>query len=144
MKNAMLWGLSGGLLGFVFLALLPQPYGSVVWFVVVAIYALAGAVVVWRRTGLGWATAGIVVSAAGALLMARLQLFDDWLVMPALGWLLGAMGLVFLTLLCAFVETARNHPAWQRWEEELERVALWEMLLFRQVPVVRPDEETRG
>jgi hypothetical protein len=122
-------------IAFVILArVAPQPAGSIVLWLLVAIHLACGSVVCWRRTALPCATAAIAINSATssgfAVLAALGQVYPDiapeYLVLAGLGVLSGAV--------LFFVESRLNRDKWARWKQHAARQTLWDILTVRHIP----------
>lgn len=121
----------------------PQPAVAVVGFGVLALLLAVGAVVLWRRTGMVFATLGFVVGAVGLALFAWLKgrFADAWMAaglaeagFPAtpVVLVLAALAPTFL-----FVESRRSPRKWRLWRQRMESVRLVDFLLLRHIPDLR-------
>lgn len=118
------------------LTLAPQPLGSAVAFGVIAAQGVYGAVLVWRRTGLKYATASLITGAVGAALMAYLfaRGVDVWALSPA------SMLALFLMVggIVLFVIEERVSPdKWQAWREFMADKSVPDILRGRHIPHLR-------
>jgi hypothetical protein len=98
-----------------------------------------GAVTVWRRTGLPFATAALVsgaISSSCLVVLAALgHPFPD---VPPASWVLLAGGMATGPLFL-FIESRVNRARWHQWARHLERGTVWDIMRGRHIPDLRND-----
>ncbi|HUP46261.1 MAG TPA: hypothetical protein VM779_12190 [Thermoanaerobaculia bacterium] len=112
--------------------------GTALFFLLMAAQLAVGAVIVWRRTGLPWATLGDVVGAVGAL--AAATLFARGIPLVSLS----AESIVFFIAaltgpLLLAVEAHVHRQQWQRWRAWMSEMSAIDVLLGRHIPDLRRD-----
>lgn len=103
-----------------------------------------GGTVLWRRTGLPFATAAVFLATAVAALLAVLAI-AGW-PFPYLfhGWLAPVTALLFFAPGLLIVES-RVHPRqWAQWKAYAEDKNAWDILLGRHVPYLRDTDSVDG
>ena len=137
MWGARVYGIFIGIGSMLFIRAAPQPAGSILWWGLIASQLTWASTLCWRRTGLPFATAAMVVAAAGSGLLAILALagyvFPD---LPRVWWLpLGALMVSGPLLL--LVESRVNRARWMQWKEYAQHMSAWEIFRGRHIPDLR-------
>lgn len=134
--NGFRYGLVLGLVMAVLIIVAPQPAGSVVAFTLIAAQAAVGAVVLWRRTGLKYATASLITGAAGAALLAYLAASGAEMLSLSAGPI-AALVLLVAGIVLFGIEARVNPEKWQAWRDCLAGKSVADMLLGRHIPHLR-------
>ena len=131
------FGLFLGLTSFVFMQLVPQPAGGIVWFGFWSVQLSWGAVQIWRRTGLPFITAamvqGSVMSLCLALLAATGYPFQQ---MSAESWVL-FVGAGVSMLLLKHIESRVNKSKLKQCSAYAQDKNVWDILTGRNIPRLR-------
>ncbi|MBW3572962.1 MAG: hypothetical protein KY467_17845 [Gemmatimonadetes bacterium] len=136
MSPVFRYGLLAGVAAAILLILAPQPQGAVAAFALVAAQLLAGAAILWRRTGLKYATASLITGAAGAALIA--YLFAAGLELFSLSAAPVAAAVLLIAGPVLFAVEARANPAkWRAWREQVENASVVDLLRGRHIPHLR-------
>lgn len=118
----------------------PQPAGAICWWGFFAVQLAWGAVLIWRRTGLPFATAAAAIAGATMAMVAGLaaagHVFPS---LPPIGWVLFVLGLVAGPV-CYGIESRVNRSRWTRWTEYQKDKNAWDQLLWRHIPDLRDNQ----
>lgn len=122
----------------------PQPLGLGLFWAVVALQLGLFSMVLWRRTRLPFATAGMVASAAGSLLSCGLNLTGyRWPAYSAsfpglpMLWAAPVLALLIAGPVCLFVESRVNRTQYRAWRQRQKEQGVWGLIAFRDVPDMR-------
>jgi hypothetical protein len=137
MMTGASFGLFIGVSSLVFMKLVPQPAGTIIWFGFWSVQLSWRAVQFWRRTGLPFMTAamvqGAVVSLCLALLAATGHPFQQ---MSAESWVLFA-GTGVSMLLLNHIESRVHKSKVKQCAEYAEHTTVWDILTGRHIPQLR-------
>lgn len=137
MAGAMMLGLLLALAGALLDLLAPQPAGWAVYWALIAAQLAWAARTCWRRTGLPYATAAMVVAGAMSAVLAGMATAGHLFPELARAWwwplvLAGIAGPVLLQV------ESRAHPAeWRQWGAFMAESTLWDILTMRHIPDLR-------
>jgi hypothetical protein len=129
---------------FVFVELLPQPPGSIVFFSLLTLQGIAFAVVTWRRMRMVRVTAAGVLGAVCFGTMGWAAMNGISYLTPAVASIMGiSLGAVLLLMTLSNV---RDRAVWNKWAAQHERLTIFDMILMRHIPDLRGDgaAERRG
>lgn len=133
------YGLCMGVAVSALLVLAPQPLGAVLAWSALAVQLAVGAMLVWRRTRLPYASAALVLDACSLALLAYMyaQRYDLFSLPLAWAVLLGA--LFSMGMLLMILEPRVNPEKWQAWRAFMQEKSVLDILLGRHIPVLRSD-----
>lgn len=128
------YGLLLGLIMFVMVRLVPQPAGSAILWLAVAMHLSFMAMRIWQRMHLPLVTTANILAATGSLFLAVVHFLGlTYASIPLAG--LVPLGLVALAGPILFHIEARRHPEkWKAWEAAMRNSTVWDMLLGRHIP----------
>jgi len=120
----------------VLLILMPQPLGTVIAFGLISVQLAAGAVLVWSRTGLKYATASMLTGAAGSALTA--YQFATGVGLFALSVAsAAALALLVGSVVLFSLEERANPDKWQAWRAFMANKSVTDILRGRHIPHLR-------
>jgi len=137
MSASAVYGFFIGLASVLFIRILPQPAGSIIFWGFFAIQLTWAAATCWRRTRLPFATTAMALGAAQSVFFIALAMTGR--VFPDLSlrlWVPMGAGLV-LGPLFLFIESKANRAKWKRWADYMERKSAWDIVLARHIPQIR-------
>ncbi len=136
MSGPMVYGLIlGGLISLSIFVGLSGAF-AVFWGLIV-LQNVIGAVIAWRRTRLPYWTAGLVIAAAGAGTFAMFAARGWRFPFVPLGWNVVVGTLLAAMFFCMWAEK-RVHPRdWAEFKAFMKKKSAWDMVLFRHIPVLR-------
>jgi hypothetical protein len=132
-----IYGLFFAVAMFAFLIVLPHPLGARLFWSFITVQLLLGALLVWRRTRLPFATSSMAVAAAGVAIFAALGISPIHPQSHNLAALIGcvAAGVTAGVLMSA---QARATPSvWAEWRRHAESCSMIDVLLGRHIPKLR-------
>lgn len=139
MEGAALYGVCIGIGFTVFVRGAPQPAGSMLFWGFFAAQLAWGTRIVWRRTGLPFATAAnalaAVQCAAFVVLAVTGWIFPDF---PAAWWMPIGLALAAPPILL-FVESRVNREKWMRWRRFMEHASVLDVITARHIPWLRDE-----
>jgi hypothetical protein len=119
------------------LILAPQPVGGVAVLGLMAVQLLVGAALVWRRTGLKYATSSMLAGAVGTAALAYLLATGAAVFSLSAGWAVALVLLLISGPVLFAVEARANPDKWQAWREFMEHKSVADMLRGRHIPHLR-------
>jgi hypothetical protein len=119
------------------LILAPQPVAGVAVLGLMAVQLLVGAVVVWRRTGLKYATSSLLTGAVGAAVLAYLLATGAAVFSLSAGWAVAVVLLLISGPLLFALEARANPDKWRAWREFMEHKSAMDVLRGRHIPHLR-------
>lgn len=119
------------------LILAPQPVAGVAVLGLMAAQLLAGAVLVWRRTGLKYATSSMLAGAVGAAVLAYLLATGAAVFSLSAGWAVAVVLLLISGPVLFAVEAWANPGKWRAWREFMEHKSAMDVLRGRHIPRLR-------
>jgi hypothetical protein len=139
MIGSAIYGVLGGIAFVLLTRVVPGPAGSVVWWSFVAIQLTWVSAICWRRTGLPFATAAMVIAAANSGLLALLAMsgsaFPD---LPLRWWIPVGFGLVAAPV-CLLVESRVHRVESAQWRDYMAHKNAWDILVGRHIPNLRAE-----
>lgn len=127
------YGLSAGLAAGLLLALAPQPAGAVLLWVAVGGQTGIGALLVWRRMRLPYATAALTLATCASAMLVFVYSRGEGPLTEPVGW--AALGLLFTSgVLLAVLEPRANPAKWSAWRAVLRESSVRDLLLGRHIP----------
>jgi hypothetical protein len=115
----------------------PQPLGSAILWVAFAVQLAWAALLTWRRTGLPFASAAMLISAAGMMMFAVLGVSVRVVPSMSTGAAMALGALIVTGPLCLLAESRVHPKEWAEWKGHMEQATLWEMLTGRHIPDLR-------
>lgn len=131
------YGLMIGIPLALLLILAPQPVAGVAVLGLMAVQLLVGAVLVWRRTGLKYATSSMLAGAVGAAVLAYLLASGAAVFSLSAGWAVAVVLLLISGPVLFAVEAWANPEKWQAWREFMENKSAMDVLRGRHIPRLR-------
>lgn len=119
------------------LILAPQPVAAVAVLGLMAVQLLVGAVLVWRRTGLKYATSSMLAGALGAAVLAYLFATGAAVFSLSAGWAVAIVLLLIAGPVLFAVEAWANPEKWRAWREFMEHKSAMDVLRGRHIPRLR-------
>jgi hypothetical protein len=128
------YGLMLGLVWAICHFVAPQPAGDAAFWLLIALQALHGAVMTWRRMRLPLTALGDTLIAGFAAAIAALFLGGYTpQTLPLRDWLL-LMVVAAIAAILLLVEPRLHPAAWEAWRNETEKASALDILLGRHVP----------
>jgi len=128
------YGVFVGVMTVVFMRVMPQPLGAMIYWSLLALQGTSFAIVCWHRTRLPFATAALAglaaISSCVFVLGAAGYPFPN---LPEASWIPLGLGIVAAGILM-WVESRVNADKWRVWRQRGDTASLWDVLLGRHIP----------
>jgi len=132
------YGLLAGLFMTVMVRLVPQPFGSIVLWFILAIHLAVMAVRIWQRMRLPYVTAALILGVGASLIHGGVSWLGGYsfFTIPII-WPILTGPLVLAGSILLYIE-ARVHPEkWQAWNATIHDSTVLDLLLGRHIPEMR-------
>ena len=137
MRGNLVYGALTGVLVAALLSPYVQPLGSILLWGITAVQLGLVALVLWRRTGLPFATASMAVGAATGLVLCLRAVGGHRFPEDGLPWITVPLVGILLALLGFLLESRIHRAAWNVWRRRAREATTLDFITLRHIPDLR-------
>jgi hypothetical protein len=140
MGGSVAYSLALGLAFVIFCREAPQPGGSVVFWLAVAVHLSLAASVTWIRTRLPFATVAMSLGVVAAVLIAASAVSGHAFPLLPMEWAFPVYTLLLVAPVCLLIESRAHRREWEHWKAHMQHMSALDILRGRHVPDLRGDD----
>jgi hypothetical protein len=134
MVGSMIFGGVLGFLGPLAMMAAPQPAGTVIFCGGLAMYMTWGALLIWRRTGLPFVTAAVLLAAIESAIWVAAAIIGYRFPALPTSWAALFYSLIVVGIVLMIAEQRIHADEWELWRRHMEHMGARDLLTGRHIP----------